>query len=241
MPIDPLHRAKSYPYAIPNRSFVYRNGDPHYLEPGSATLNLDGRTPVLAVGSNQSPEQLARKFEGGAWGEIPVLRIVLHDYDSVYSPHIATYGAVAATLQEAPGVRVSLFVTWLTDDQLIHMHTTEVSSANYGFGQLCNLRVDVDMGPPLEALFIYNSTRGTLCSEGTPVPLSEVPAAGRTWAAMSQIEIQHHVQERLAPDSALDTFIYESINDPVLRRRRSDMLKVGARPFAPANFNEISI
>ena len=236
---DPLHRARTYPYPIPDQSFLFHDGKALPLE--CDTFEPGPRWPVLAVGSNQSPEQLARKFEGPHWGEIPVVRIALHGFDSVYSPHIATYGAIAATLQEAPGVTVSLFVTWLTEPQLTRMHDTEVSSANYGFGRLADLRIDPEAGPALDALYIYNSTRGTLCHKGQPIPLAEVPARGRTWTAMSQLTVQDHVRRRLAPEVDADTFIHQYIADTDLRRRRSDQLKEGARPFAPAAFESIQI
>ncbi len=238
---DPLHRAKTYPYPIPHRSYIFRDGRPHWLESNGAVPNLERRSPVLAVGSNQSPEQLARKFEGHQWGDIPVLRIVLHGFDSVYSPHVASYGAIAATLQEAGGVAVSLFVTWLKDEQLARMHETEIHSANYGFGRLRNLQINAELGPSLDSLFIYNSTRGTLCHDGEPIAVAEVAAGGRTWRSMTQMEVQHHVRDRLAAGSDPDDFIRQSIADPALRRQRSDTLKLGARPFNPPNFEKIPI
>lgn len=237
---DPLHRAKTYPYPIPDHSFLFTDGGATRLDPGRA-VDLEGRTPVLAVGSNQAPEQLARKFDGPGWGEIPVIRIALAGYDSVYSPHIATYGAIAATLQEAPGVTVSLAVTWLTARQLVRMHETEVSSANYGFGRLDGLRVTAELGPEMDAVHIYTSTRGTLCHDGVPIPLAEVAAEGRTWPAMSQVEVQAHVHRRLEPDLDPDAFIHQSINDRDLRWQRSERLKAGARPFTPANFQAVPI
>lgn len=237
---DPLTRAKTYPYPIPGHSFLYRNGEVKELTPVQA-VDLDGRTPVLAVGSNRAPEQLARKFDGPDWGEIPVIRIALDGYDSVYSPHIATYGAIAATLQEAPGVTVSLAVTWLTERQLVRMHETEVSSANCGFGRLGGLGIEAELGPGIDAVHIYTSTRGTLCHDGEPIPLAEVTARGRRWRAMSQTEVQAHVHRRLEPDMDPDAFIHQSIADRELRWHRSEHLKEGARPFTPANFEVVPI
>lgn len=52
-------------------------------------------TPVLAVGSNAAPAQLARKFPADMLPEvvIPVLRCVLPDFDVVYAPLISSYGS----------------------------------------------------------------------------------------------------------------------------------------------------
>jgi len=54
--------------------------------------------PVLAVGSNGSPQQLARKFPPAKFPNgvlIPVVRAVLEDFDVVYAPLLAAYGACA--------------------------------------------------------------------------------------------------------------------------------------------------
>ena len=76
--------------------------------------------PVIAHGSNRSPDQLRRKFDylSGAASEIPVTRARLRDHDVVYSAHVTQYGSMAANLQYLPGVEVEIFVTWLTPPQL---------------------------------------------------------------------------------------------------------------------------
>ena len=238
---EDFERATTYPYRIPIRSYVYRDGEEHALEREDQLPSLEGRTAVLAVGSNQSPAQLARKFQGADWGEIPVIRATLQDFDSVFSPHIASYGAIAATLQHAPGVTVTLFVTWLTAPQLERMHETEISSANYGYGRLDGVSIKCELGTDLDSIHIYNSRRGTLCHNDQPVPVAEVPAEGRRWAAMDQLQVQDHVRQRLAPEHDLQTFIRHSVNDASLRQTRSDALKQGARPFDHPDFIEIPI
>lgn len=53
-------------------------------------------TPVLAVGSNAAPAQLARKFPSKRFPDgvvIPILRCVLPDFDVVYAPLISSYGS----------------------------------------------------------------------------------------------------------------------------------------------------
>lgn len=241
LPEADLWRATTYPYRIPQRSFVFELGLEHPLRDGDALPDLSGRTAVLAVGSNQSPEQLARKFRGGMWGPIPVVRCELDDFDSVYSPHIASYGAIAATLQHAPGTVVTLFVTWLDDVQLKRMHETEILSANYGFGRLDGVALRCEAGPALDAVHVYNSRRGTFCLDGEPIAIAEISAKRRHWRAMTQMEMQHHVLDRLAPGYELTHFIESSVSDADLRRRRSDELKIGARPFSPPNFHEVEI
>ena len=130
---DPrLSRARGYPYSIPERSFVYRDRGIGDFDPAL----LAGRTPVLAIGSNQSPQRLVQKFGHDASHVIPVQRARLADFDVVYSAHIASYGAVPAMLQTCAGAAVHVAVTWLDDTQLEIMHASEITAANVEGGGL---------------------------------------------------------------------------------------------------------
>ena len=80
-----LHRARNYPYDFPAHSFTYRDGALGDFEPALT----DNRTPVLAIGSNQSPQRLAQKFGHDASHVIPVQRAQLADFDVVFSAHTA--------------------------------------------------------------------------------------------------------------------------------------------------------
>ena len=104
-----IRHAKSYPFPVPGESFLYDNGVTRALEP--ERMVRDGRTPVLAAGSNQSPEQIHRKF-GDMAGDVvvPSQRGRLHDFDVVYAAHLARYGSVPATFQASPGTLVTVFV-----------------------------------------------------------------------------------------------------------------------------------
>ncbi len=114
---DRIRHAKSYPFEIPERSYVYRRGE--VLAYDAHPVPRDGRVPVLAAGSNQSHHQIARKFDGHPSGEvIPSQRGRLHDFDVVYAAHLASYGSVPATFQESPGTVVGVFVLWLAEAQL---------------------------------------------------------------------------------------------------------------------------
>ena len=118
----PSH-AKSYPFPVPGRSYLFRNGEVEDLDPNG--FERTGRTPVLAAGSNQSHEQLARKYsvlEGHV--EIPVQRGKLAGFDSVYAAHLAGYGSVPSTFYPSPQTQVTTYVLWLDDAQLHRMHET---------------------------------------------------------------------------------------------------------------------
>jgi hypothetical protein len=63
--------------------------------PGAAPA-AEPWTPVLAIGSNAGPEQLARKFPPEMFPTgvvVPAVRAVLEDFDVVYAPLISSYGS----------------------------------------------------------------------------------------------------------------------------------------------------
>ena len=81
-----IAHAKSYPFPSPDHSFLYANGRTEALT--GSKFDRTGRTPVLAAGSNQSPEQIHRKY-GDMTGEvvIPAQRGRLHDVEA--AAHVA--------------------------------------------------------------------------------------------------------------------------------------------------------
>ena len=124
MTIDPLIlRALNYPYSYPAYDFVLDKGS---VAPLPDRNSLEGRVPVLAIGSNRSPEQLLRKF--GDQDFLPVTCVKLCDYDVVYAAHIASYGSIPAVLARSPGTIVDIAITWFTKSQLQRMHETEAVS-----------------------------------------------------------------------------------------------------------------
>ncbi len=61
-------------------------------------------TPVLAIGSNAGPEQLARKFPPEMFPAgvvVPAVRAVLEDFDVVYAPLISSYGSCTGAARGA--------------------------------------------------------------------------------------------------------------------------------------------
>ena len=65
-----LKRALDYPYAVPERSYLYRDGQAHGLPAGG--FDLAGRTPLISYGANSAPEALARKLASLPGLEMPV-------------------------------------------------------------------------------------------------------------------------------------------------------------------------
>lgn len=226
--IDRLAHARAYPFPVPGRSYVFRNGRPHDLTDHG--FDRTGRVPVLAAGSNQSHEQLARKYSVlPGHVEIPVQRAVLQDFDSVYAAHLAGYGSVPSTFFPSPGTRVTTYVLWLDDAQLNRMHETE---RNYTYDRLDEVCVEVaESGEICTQAHVYTAKVGCLNVAGAPVALAEIPAEGRTLRAMTQAEILTHVRDRLMPEADLDDFILRHIEDEAERGLRSAALAADALPI----------
>jgi hypothetical protein len=179
-----LALATGYPFAIPTHSYVFENG---IVRPWLADIDLRGRAPVLAIGSNQSPEQLARKFDTRHGPQrIPVTRAWLADHDVVFATHVSRYGAIPVNLHLAPGMQVRLAVTWLDPDQLEIMHRTEIGGGNYHYVRLEEIKLDLDHPGPdgmrrLDSVTAYLSPFGFMAHEGKPIGLAAIePKAGRT-------------------------------------------------------------
>ncbi len=238
---DSLRRAKAYPFDIPSRSYVVAGGSHEELAKSAPEMDIGGCRAVLAVGSNQSPEQLLRKFPGSDWGAITVIRARLSDFDIVYSPHVASYGSIPATLFHCPGTTVTLFVNWLTPAQEKRIHETEVATGNYHFGRLDGIELQLEMGLTLASVYVYCSSRGSLGNNGGPVALAEVEAMGRKWPSLNQEEIQALVRDRVAPGLTMDQFIQEAIDNSSIRRARTEALMADSLPFNFSRFTPIEV
>lgn len=243
--LDPVVRATTYPYLIPDRSYLFEDGawQPAEIE----DAHTRGRTPVIACGSNRSPEQLARKYQDFAQVTIPVQRAWLEDFDVVYAAHITGYGSIAANLQHVPGARVEVSITWLAEDQLPRMHATEGLGVDYRFARLERLAM-VAEGPggrpvTLREAFAYVYEHGSLnvAEDGDPgdhAGLAEIAAEGRPHRALRQPEAIGHVQSAVGHRGSLDDFIHETVADRALRRRREAELQARAIPF---RWNDLTV
>ncbi len=223
-----IGHAKSYPFPIPDGSFVYDNGVARPADP--AAMELAGRTPVLAAGSNQSPEQIHRKF-GQLPGDVvvPSQRGRLHDFDVVYAAHLAGYGSMPATFQASPGTAVTVFVQWLDEPQLARMHETEGS---YSYDCLSAIRVELDDGRGmLTEAFAYSAKAGCFNRSGGPASLAEITATGRKFPAFTQSEMLTHLRDQLAPGHDLDQFILDHVTDRDTRRARARAMAADALPL----------
>lgn len=220
-----LDRARDYPYAIPGHSYVWRGGVVAPFDPAARR----GRLPVLAVGSNQSPWQLTRKF--GDQGEIPVQRARLAGFDIFYSAHITAYGSVPAMLQQSPGTEVTLSLTWLDDRQLELMHATELSAAKYEFAAIEDIDLMLDCGIRMDSVHIYAGVNGHLMHDGDAIALAAVPAAGRRPKALNTVEVLEIVRQRIAPAEDPDEFVLKLVGDPAYRNACTERIATDSVAF----------
>ena len=236
-----LRLAKGYPYAAPAGSYLYRDGASALLAGPIDPALLAGRVPVVAYGSNRAPEQLHRKF-GHLMGEasaIPVTRAWLAGHDVVYSGHMTRYGSISATLHEAPGTRVQVYVTWLTEAQLPRMHETEIGAGNYGYGRVTGISLEVEGGPALSEAFCYLAVHGCLCDPqqaGAPLALSAIAAESRLHRAVDQEGALGVLHRAHHGGLALDAMILAHIKDTERRRRLVEALQATCVPWSVPRF-----
>lgn len=187
-----LKRALTYPYATPERSYLYREGRATELP---ERFDLAGRTPLLSYGANAAPEALALKLAALLGEPLPVVRSELHGFDVVYSAHVSPYGAVPATLIESPGTVAPVFVLHPTAEQHALLSATEL---NYDLVRVGEAHA-------------YRSKHGCLELDGSPVALAAIRSRGRTLPELDQPAVLERVRAHLEPELELEEFIHACI------------------------------
>ena len=255
-------RAKRYPFDPPSTSYLFVDGASWYLrdynrrEPRKSLVNINGssqqvdqvlahhgydpaalsvpRVPVIASGSNASPTRLNEKYSGTPGQTlIPVIKYQIADLVPAFSAKFASYGSITATLQYAPGFQSDMFVTYLSEAQLIRMHETEAIGDEYHFMQINNVTMRrAGVRPMVMPIYAYISVKGVLQVNNVQFTLSNMAVANTRFAARSQVEILQLAWELLKSNQTLDVFIYENISNERIRRRHNDRLQAHSAPFA---------
>lgn len=188
-----LRRALRYPYATPERSYLYRDGAAHELP--AAGPDLSGRTSLLSYGANSAPESLARKLATLPGSELPVIQAELEGWDVVYSAHVSPYGAVPATLIESPGTIAPVFVIHPTTEQRTLLTASE---PNYDLTEV-------------DGIAAYRSKHGALSIGGREVAVAAVRSSGRTLPELDEPAVLEHLRAQLAPDLTLERFVHRCV------------------------------
>ena len=224
MTTDPvISRALDYPYSSPAYDFVLDKGS---LAPLQDRKSLEGRIPVLAIGSNRSPEQLLRKF--GDQNVLPVTRVKLCDYDVVYAAHIASYGSIPAVLARSPGTIVDIAITWLTKLQLQRMHETEAIGINYDYGIADSLKINADYDYKNQNIGCYLGRRGCLNIMGNIIALKEITATKRVFSAFSQSEILKEIWLHEQKEIQFEAWLESLIQNKEVRQSIADTFERAA-------------
>jgi hypothetical protein len=190
----------------------------------------DPRVPILAHGSNASPEALSRKFgQCDPPSVVPVLHATLDDLDVVYSAHFSRYGSVPSTLQYSPGTTITVPYLYLTESQLALLHETE---RNYHFGQLTGIRLVPENGPMLGEVASYISRHGCLRVGETEAALAVVRRRKGRFPTLTEPQALSQARDRLSPGQDLADFVAETVADEGLRDARTAALRETAATFA---------
>jgi len=260
-------RAKLYPFDPPSTSYLFAERacwnlhDYDLEDPGNASVEIEGilqpinkalvnhgyspaslnapRVPVLASGSNASPTRLREKF-GSNSGQalIPVVKHQVLDILPVFSAKFASYGSITATLQYAPGSQSQMFVTYLSEPQLLRMHSTEAIGDEYHFTCIENVKIVSESGTATRGpVYAYLSIKDVFQVNRLQFTLREFKtnAPGEHFAARSQETMLKLAWKLLASCKDFETFIYENISNKNIRQQRNDRLRVYSTPFADSS------
>jgi len=206
-------RARRYPFARAAGSYLFTAAGPEPFDPAGPEAGplLDGRTPVLAYGSNSSPQALRRKFGALPGRRIPVTACRVEGFDAVYSRHFYD-GYIPATLAAAPGTTLRAHLTWLDREELAVMDRSEHLGLNY---ELRPLAGTARLGSGrAESPLAYHGLHGELTVEGSPIAVAGTEAEGRRLAELDQDGVLELARRAIAPDLTLEEMVAAAIRSP---------------------------
>ena len=134
---------------------------------------LADRTLVVAVGSNQTPATIARKYARAASAvpvTTPFVRCTVHDLAVGHVPRAAAPGYVPAAPYRAEGERMELVATWFDAAQLAVVDETEPNYDRVSLG-VAEFPVALATGEQPAHVDVYASRWGVLARDGVPIPL----------------------------------------------------------------------
>jgi hypothetical protein len=201
-----IRHAESYPFARPACSYLFEGGVMRPLPPRA----IMGRLPVIAAGSNASPERLRTKF--GPDQGLPVTRAVLRDFAVVFAGHFTAYGAIPATLCPHRGAVSDVWITWLTAEQLAIMHRSEgviaglEAAQRYDFVMLDGIELRPVGLAPVARAGAYLARR-MFAPDGTPLRLAEIDVKRSSLPARSHRATLRQAAALLEPAKAFHAFM----------------------------------
>ena len=155
---------------------------------------MSDRIPILAYGANLSPPSLRKKYEKVGRGDalvIPTIYSELPGYDVVWSAGPNMLGKFIASLykgEETAGTSVQVGLNFLTREQVLVMHATELAYDLY--------RVSVPVkGSTVQAYVYAGKDSVHIADDGRPVAIESIPASNRRLSAASSATMLEKVLE----------------------------------------------
>ncbi len=201
-------RPADYPWPVPPVTGVIR---PDGIAGGElpSPAVLAGRTPVVAVGSNASPDVLVRKLGDLLESGLPVAPAVVEDITVGHFAQVASRGFVAAAPALTPGARSELAVGWFDEAQLARLDETEPNYRREVLTSSCTWA-----GGEVDGGQVYVSDHGLLADEGEVLPLRP-QAEVLAWLA----ERLPHLAEDLTHERLTDHGLRERVRLALIERR----------------------
>lgn len=156
---------RDYPWAVPPVTGIVRP-DGVAVGPLPSADVLAERTPVVAVGSNASPDVLVRKLGGLLGTGLPIAPAVVEDITVGHFAQVAARGFVAAAPAFSPGARSELGIGWFDEEQLARLDETEPNYRREVLTSSCTWA-----GGDVIGAQVYVSDHGLLADEGEVLPL----------------------------------------------------------------------
>ncbi|MGW7066637.1 hypothetical protein ACWGII_28170 [Streptomyces sp. NPDC054855] len=178
---------------------VRRRLDEALLDRGQAVTGR--RHPVIAVGSNASPGQVAYKLTRlGIPAVVPMVPVRVRGIAVGCSGHISPAGYVAGTPYVDRDAETPLVVTWLDATQLKAVDDTEFPDYRRAILPGDDFEMTMPSGERLGGAYIYFSAHGVLAD-----PVTERPRAGggdQAELLAALLKDAPRLRELLGPDPA---------------------------------------
>ncbi|QDO89426.1 hypothetical protein FNH13_14720 [Ornithinimicrobium ciconiae] len=172
--METLHPSE-YPWAEPLRAGLLR-GDA--FVPEACVDDLEGRVPVVAVGSNASPAVLRHKLGPLLSTGVPLAVVQVEGLAVGHSAHVSARGYIAAAPFRSEGAHEAV-VAWFDTAQLATLDATEPNYRRIPLPDDMSCRQgDVSVA----GAEVYASVHGVLGEDSTPLSLRDQISA-LSWLA----------------------------------------------------------
>lgn len=168
------------------------------------------RTPVFGYSSNASPDALSHKFAMLPHAVIPSVRCHVTGWDAVFSCHISK-GYIPGAIHPSPGTELHGTMSWLTDEELELMHSSEHLGTNYEFRPLKGAVATFENGKSVTSPWAYFTLHGELRVNDLPVAVAGTIADNRRYGVLAESDVLELARRQIAPDQDLDLMIASAI------------------------------